>query len=824
MSSIPLNGNWELHPVSNIINKKIPYFQENEYLNITIPGEVHQCLLDNKLIPDPYYGKNELDVIWLGLTEWKIKRNFNYSKSNKKALLVLKNIDTVSTVFINNKEVGKTDNFFSRFLFDITGELKDGENEICFVFESAEKVATSRAEKANMIYPYSEYPNGGKHRNFIRKTQCSFGWDWGLNLQGIGILNDIEIWESDSGYLKSWNCIPRLVDHNWICKLEIEYLAFRDDEINLEMELDKFKHETKIKTNVNQSEYSFTFVIAEEDVERWYPNGYGKPHLYPLLINFGEYSDKRMIGFRTLEVRNNVTFGGRELTVVVNDTEIFCKGANWIPQDGFLSRLNHARYIKILQSAQDANMNMIRVWGGGMYEREEFYDTCDRLGLLIWHDMMFACSTYPSEPWFLESVEQEVKYQIPRLKSHPSIALWCGDNEDIGAIGWYEESRKNPLKYMISYDRLNHGVLEKNIKALDPSRTFWPSSPCGGPGNYDDNWHVDGNGDMHFWNVWHEKRPFEDYYNVKPRFCSEFGYQSFPCISTIKTYCPEEQMNLTSPIMEHHQKNESGNSIILENFSRYFRFPTSFSNMIYLSQVQQALAISTAISYWRSLKPYCMGTLVWQLNDNWPVASWSSVDYYGKWKLLMYELKKLYARITPISFVKDNELFVYATNDTKESVEAKISIKFSTFKGEKIKNMVYRPILEPESVTLIATVNLKDIKTEDTFAYVKLSTSKLYRENMNFLTKPKYCSLTDPKLETEVKKIGKNFELTLSCSHPSFWISLDQGDIKGTFSDNFFSIRPTAGKVVTFFAEEDISLKVFKQNLSVTDLYKAGSV
>ena len=825
MTTTSLNGLWELYPNSRHIAKNAQYFSDHEKVDITIPGEVHQTLLSNNIIPDPFYGKNELETLWVGKADWIIKREFQFKKTQEKALLILKNIDTVATVFINGQEVGKTDNFFARFLFDITSVVIDGTNEIAFHFTSAEKVATERAENCSTTYPSSIYPNGGKNRNFIRKPQCSFGWDWGINLQGIGILNDIVIEQSDTGYLKSWNCIPRLVDHNWVCKLEIEYFAYTETALNLEFEVNERFEKATINVTPNENDYSFTFVIPEEDVEKWYPIGYGKQHLYPLTIKLGEHNDKRMIAFRTLVVRNEITEGGKELTIVVNDKEIFCKGANWIPSDAFLSRLNRARYIKLLQNAADANMNMIRLWGGGMYESEEFYDTCDRLGLLVWHDIMLACSTYPAEEWFYQSLKQELEYQIPRLKSHPSIALWCGDNEDLGAISWYEESRNNPTKYIVSYDRINNGVEAKTIKRLDPTRTFWPSSPCGGPGNYEDNWHKDGNGDMHYWTVWHEKRPFEDYFKVKPRFCSEFGYQSFPSLSTVKSYCPEEELNLTSPIMEHHQKNEAGNSIIIDNFTRYFRFPTSLEKMLYLSQAQQAWAMSCAISYWRSLKPYCMGTLYWQLNDNWPVASWSAIDYYGKWKLLMYETKKFYAQITPLSFVKDNTLFVYATNDTDKEVEAKISVKFSSFKGDKVKHMVYKPILASDTVTPIAQISLKGMKKEEVFAYIKLSTTELYRENMNFLTKPKECALCNPELVTEVKKVGKNFELNLSCTYPAFWIALDQGDIKGTFTDNFFSIRPTAGKIITFISEdEDITLEDFKQKLSVLDLYSAGTI
>jgi Beta-galactosidase/beta-glucuronidase len=737
MITTNLNGTWTLRPNSAGIAKNAPFFKTNESTSINIPGEIHQTLLEQHIIDDPYYAMNEKDALFVGQSDWIISRKFDFHPTGHKPLLILKEVDTVSTVCLNGIEVGHTDNFFARYVFDLSGALKDGENELSFHFESAERVATERFNASATPYPASEYPGGGKHANMIRKTQASFGWDWGINLQSMGILSDVVIEESEYGFLESWNCIPRLVDHNWICRVEIGYRAHRRADLPLEVEVAGRTERAIIRVNPVLKDYSFTFVIPEEDVERWYPAGYGKQHLYPLTITFGDNTDKRMIAFRTLVVRNEKRMGGKELTIVVNDKEIFCRGANWIPADAMPGRITKTRIIRLLTSAYEANMNMIRIWGGGRYECEDFYDTCDRLGLLIWHDLMFACATYPSDEWFLKNVKEELEYQIPRLKSHPSIALWCGDNECLGAIGWYEESKSNMPKYLVNYDRLNHGLEEECIKRLDPSRTFWPSSPCGGPGEFGDNWHMAGNGDMHYWNVWHEKRPFEDYFNVKPRFCSEFGYQSFPSLSTIMTYCPEEQLNLTSPIMEFHQKNDAGNSIILENFSRYFRFPTSFEKMLYLSQAQQAKAMNMAVSYWRSLQPYCMGTIIWQLNENWPVASWSAMDYTGKWKTLMYECKKFYAPITPLSYVKDDSLYVFAANDTDEPIEPKVSVKFSTFKGEKTKQMVFRPVVEPHTVAEICRVSLKKLKRTELFAYIKLSTPNLYKETMEFLAKPR---------------------------------------------------------------------------------------
>ena len=820
-----LDGAWILSAQDpKAIENNCSYFNNINRIDINIPGDVHSTLLNRGFIKDPYYGTDELDTLWVGQNDWKIERSFTFKKTEKRTVLSLTRVDTCARIVLNGKEIGTTDNFFARYNIDVTDSIIDGENHIEFFFTSAEKVAIERNKNLKYPIPCSLYPNGSPNRNLVRKTQCNAGWDWGPCIMSIGIYDPVKLISVNHAFVKSWNCIPKLIDHNWICKAEVTAKVFEECDVDMNIHVAGRDEHTIVHIKPGQEFYSYTFCIPEEDVELWYPAGQGGQHLYPMDISFGDFSDKRMVAFRTLVIKNNVTMGGKELTVCVNGKDIFMKGINWIPMDGLYSRITTSRYIKLLQSVADANMNMVRVWGGGFYENEAFYDTCDRLGILVWHDLMFGCSTYPSDEWFLKSVEKELKYQILRLKSHPCIALWCGNNEDLGALTWYEESIKNRDRYVIDYDRLNEGVCGRLVRELDPSRVFWPSSPCAGPGDFSDTWHNDGNGDMHFWTVWHEGASFDKYRSVKPRFCSEFGYQSFPSLSTVKSYCPEDQLNLTSPVMEHHQKNPRGNSIILENFSRYFRFPNSLEKMLYLSQAQQAWAMQTACEYWRSLRPYCMGTLIWQLNDNWPVASWSAIEYSGKWKLLMYHAKNFFAPIVPIGYIEDGKLKVFITNDTDKAEEVKVSVKFSTYRGEKVRQHVFRVTVEPQSVLEVTQCDISDIDVTTTFAYLKASTPSIYRESVIFLTEPKKCALENPQLNTAIKKVGKGFQIEVSCARPAFWVSLDSQDIKGIFSDNMFSIRPTAQKVVTFTPEgdEDISVTEFSEKLRVYDLYWAG--
>ena len=404
-----------------------------------------------------------------------------------------------------------------------------------------------------------------------------------------------------------------------------------------------------------------------------------------------------------------------------NGRKLFSKGSNWIPCDSLPSRMTKERYEDLINSAVEANMNTLRVWGGGIYENDIFYDLCNKLGIIVWQDFMFACSLYPATDDFLNDVQEEVNYQVSRLQNHPCIAIWCGNNENYGALNWFKESNENRDRYLVDYDRLYQGTIGKTVKKLDSQRIFWPSSPCAGPDDFADNWHADNMGDMHYWSVWHERKSFDAYLQIKPRFVSEFGYESFPSIDCIKSFAEEKDFNFTSPVMEYHQRSPSGNSIMLENFSRYFRFPQGFENMIYLSQVQQAVAIKTAVDWWRSLKPHCMGAIIWQLNDVWPCPSWSSIEYSGKWKLLQYVTKEFFESVYMPAFVKDNELNVVINNDTTQKLKGQIKVDFLRFDGTEYKPSVVKQFELSEDETKTIYTELLDSENKNEYFNIKNS-------------------------------------------------------------------------------------------------------
>jgi beta-mannosidase len=553
-------------------------------------------------------------------------------------------------------------------------------------------------------------------------------------------------------------------------------------------------------------------------IEEWWPAGYGKQPLYELRVRSlaesgegGAHEVAKRIGFRELLVVTDEDKDGRSLKFRVNGRDIFAKGANWIPADALPSRWTRERIAGLLESAKAANMNMVRVWGGGRYESEDFYELCDELGLLVWQDAAFSCALYPASHAFLASVEAELRHQTRRLQSHPSLALWCGNNEALGAINWYEESRKSAARYIVDYDRLNEGTVGRVIRELDPDRTFWPSSPSAGPDDFSDNWHLDSRGDMHYWTVWHEGKPFSAYLDVKPRFCSEFGFQSLPSLRMAASFAPSSELNVTSPAFEHHQRHPRGNTIILETMSRYFRMPRGFRETLWLSQVQQALAIRTAVEYWRSLRDRCMGTLFWQLNDVWPVASWSSLDHDGSWKLLHYEARRFYDPVIVALFVKDGIAQAVGVNDTDHHLYGVLSMRLRRFDGTLAMDIDTDGDLPPGVATLLWKAPISELpcKPDEAYLVARLEASQkgrlpetpalvfgvpsrsggkaeVVRRNQLFLVEPKRCSLVDPRIEHEFERDEEGPILVIKTRAPTFFVTAELDGLRGRYDDAGF--------------------------------------
>jgi beta-mannosidase len=802
-----------------------------------IPGDVHSALLAAKLIPDPYFGRNEDEVQWVGKKEWLVERSFDVPDgllARKSVCLRLEHVDTFCTLSINGQRVGETGNRFRRYDFEVKPFLKSGKNTVTALFKSADLITEELASALPFPLPIVDNATV-KHINLIRKPACNGGWDWGIALMVAGFAGKTELIGSDVARIDYVYCDQKHQPGR--CEVavtaDVTSPAGGDTMLTVSLGESKAKVPVSLKPGANLVSASVTV----ENPRLWWPNGAGEQALYDLAVTVGDTTLSRRLGLRTIEVinkadpvdeKNKGAKPGMSMTFRVNGVDLFCKGANWIPCDAMTARQTNDRYRDLLGSAKAANMNMIRLWGGGQFEDDNFYNACDELGLMVWHDFMFSCALYPSDRAFLGEVEAELAHQLRRLRDHACIALWCGDNECIGALTWFEPSKKNRDLYLLNYDRLSR-VLSESVAKNDPSRIFWPSSPCAGPGDFSDAWHDDNRGDMHYWTVWHENKNFSAFYSVKPRFCSEFGFQSFSSLDVAKTYCSPDQLNPTAPDFEHHQKNTGGNSRIMETMSRYFRFPESFESTLYLSQVQQGIAIKTAVEAWRHLQPRCMGTLYWQLNDNWPVASWSSVEYGGKWKHLHYQAKRFYAPVAVMVVPADNDatnVEVWAVNDRAVPAAAEAAVELWSYSGQKLETVSLKGEVAARSAALLGKLPVSRFGTgkelDQRFLEVVLTAdvggTKEQHRNEWYFSAFKRCDLGDARVDAIPAERNGRWTVTLTTDKPAFFVWVNVSGIRGEFTDNSITLFPGRPVTLTFTPKENASFAAFAKALTVKHL------
>jgi beta-mannosidase len=792
---IDLAGHWRLKS-----------FDGKHKAAMRVPGDVHSALIAEKIIPHPYVGKNEALVQWVAQGDWSVTREFSATET-KGAYLDVTYLDTVATVLINGEIVLEAQNCFRRYRPDVSKALRKGKNTIEIKFYSNSRAAAKRQAAQPFFIPYSTNNCPIPHPNMLRKPQCHNGWDWNLAIAPFGIYGDIKL---------RYALVAR-IEH-----VTAHQVHHKDGSVTLQVMAELFAElaggKIQITTNFNGHALTRdveigpgTWKIHESfEIKKpklWWPAGQGTQHLYDLEVICGESHVKRRIGIRKIDLISQPDKAGSRFAFRVNGHEIFCRGANWIPADALPSQATPELTRKLLQAAADANMNMIRVWGGGFYEQDHFYETCDELGLLVWQDFMFSCSLYPSTDEFLAEVKEEVDYQVRRLGHHACIALWCGDNELIGALTWFEESRKNRDRYLVNYDRLNR-CIEETALAADDSINWWPSSPSPGILNFGDAWHDDSSGDMHFWSVWHEGKDFDHYRDVKPRFCSEFGFQSFPSMAAMREFATPADMNISSPVMDSHQKNKGGNARIAETMFRYFRFPMKFEDFVYVSQIQHGLAMRTAVEYWRTLKPHCMGALYWQLNDTWPVASWSGLDHGGGWKALHYMAKRFFAPVAAFAVPsKDGKtISVMAVNDGLKATKVEVICEAIKPNGTRRKLKSIGKSVPPDRAVEVMTIKTSELT--DAILHITCN-----GQQNHFALKP-YKSYHFENAKITLKQKGN--ELTVTAVKPAYYVSLE-ADVPGHFSDNALDLLVGEPKVIYFIAEDQKA----KPNFTIRDLYSA---
>ncbi|MDD3885537.1 MAG: hypothetical protein PHI35_01550, partial [Victivallaceae bacterium] len=705
--------------------------------------------------------------------------------------LEIDSVDTFAAVLVNDREVGRTANQFLRYRFDVKKFLKAGSNRIEVKITSAAMVARARsaARKLNISpeMPAHELPE----INLIRKMQCSAGWDWGIALPLAGIYGGIRLLSGAGGVI---DFIHTRQQHYapGRCRLEAsaEIFSFTGRSARVEFEFmgESRTVEVELKPGANQVSVCF----EPSHFKLWWPHGCGEQPLYELTVRFNGETATRRIGLRRIEAVYAPDEIGNPLTFRVNGRDIFIKGADWIPPDAFPARCTPELYRETIASASAANMNMLRVWGGGVYESDLFYDICDESGLLVWQDMMFACAIYPSDDEFLAEIAAEAEFQAKRLRHHACIALWCGDNECLGSVNRQSETPAARDLNLLDYDRY-HRVLEKCLAALDPDRLFWHSSPSGGPGVYNDGWQDDTRGDMHYWDVWHGRKPFEAFYSIRPRFCSEFGFQSFPLLETVESFTAPADRNVFSPVMMHHQKSQCGNEVIIANFARYFRMPDDFGGMLYLSQVQQAVGVKTAVEYWRSLRPRCMGVIYWQLNDCWPVASWSSIDYGGAWKALHYQAARFYAPVIITARPEaDGGAVVTAVSDLASAETAAAELIYRSINGEELGRDRYDFELSPGAAEVCRIAPERWAQYGGRAAVLvelKIAAGGSSHENAYFPSPWQSYELPEDEVKCRISLVEPGrVSLERSCRTAAYFVWLSLRGLKSRFDDNSFHI------------------------------------
>jgi beta-mannosidase len=807
--------------------------QENEeWLPAQVPGGVHTDLLEAGVIPDPFAGDNEKRVQWVAERDWTYRRTFTPDAAvlaEQVVFLVCDGLDTLAEVTLNGLVLGQTDNAFRRYRWDVTDILEEGENTLTVRFRSPIQYITERQAERPLRGVGPAIPGGP----YLRKAPCQFGWDWGPQLPPIGIWKDVRLEGRGTARFDDVHVRQRHRDDGVTLAVHVSTESWEDRPLTVLVRV------TGPDGAVQQAQAavlggSQTVPVDVKDPQLWWPNGYGEQPLYDVEVELHAdeaLCDRRTyrVGLRTLELRREPDAWGESFTFVVNGVPIFAKGANWIPADSFPTRITDAHLERLIRDAAATHQNMLRVWGGGVYEEERFYDLCDRYGLLVWQDFTFACSIYPmDDEAFVENAHVEAVQNIRRLRHRASLALWCGNNEmEAGWVHWGWGTREDWAELKDAYDHFFHHLLPQWVAAEDPDRSYWPSSPSSGVPF--DNPQDPARGDAHYWGVWHGGQPFSAYRDQLPRFMSEFGFQSLPPLATVATYADEADWNMTSYVMEHHQRSGSGNGRIVKHMTEHFRMPKDFPSLVYVSMVLQAEGIRFGVEHWRRHMERVSGTLYWQLNDCWPVASWSSLDYYGRWKALHYAARRFYAPV--LLSIEDDlaeaRMTVHVSNDLTEPWEGTVRWSLETLAGEALDTGEVPVEAPPLASSAVATLSFADRLTDDEIRNVVL-VCDLWREDRRIARRlapfvpDKHLALVDPGLavEMEIVQAGE-LSFTMTATSLARFVELGLEGVDVVFSDNYVDVPAGRSVTVTCPLPEGWTLSEARDRLRVRSLYSS---
>lgn len=787
MQTCTLNGTWQLSAGHRSL----------ESVDMQIPGTVLSGLLAAGKIKDPFYRTNEDATRALFWKDYVFTRTFDVDEellAQQHIVLVCEGLDTLAEISINGTFLAKTDNMHRTWKFQAKKLLHPGKNEIQIVFRSVLRFIEDYPYEAHKKINY--IPCGSmKGNQLLRKAHSMFGWDWGPQTIDAGIFRDIYL----QGY--SHARIEDIRIHQQHAKnVSVQTSITLSESVpgqKLCVELSEDGADKPLQTKLCKTNAdgvaAVDFVI--ENPKLWWSNDYGDQPLYivrtTLLDEDGTSLESitRRIGLRTLTISQEKDEWGNEFAFCVNGVKIFTRGGNYIPDDCLYTRITEKKLDYILESCRRAHFNCVRVWGGGYYPSDAFYDLCDEKGLIVWQDLMYACNVYDVTDAFAENCRQETYDNVRRLRHHASLGLWCGNNEIESAWDHWGDFQKETPYLRADYIRLFEEVLPKAVQEADGETFYWHSSPSSG-GCFDNP--DDANrGDTHYWDVWHGQKPFTDYRKYFFRFCSEFGFQSFPCAKTVNSFTLEDDRNIFSRVMESHQKNDAANGKMLYYLSENLRYPKDLTHLLYASQVLQGMAIKYGVDHWRRNRGRCMGTLYWQINDDWPAPSWSSIDYFGRWKALHYMAQKFYAPHAVSMTLEDHRCHVYFSNESFETTEYSLTLSIRDLSGNVLETYETKgnsPAFSAIETAVVDICSWEDQK-DDVFleAVIHTKDQKVLKD-VETLVPYKYLNLKNPVISTEAEETNDAFILHISSDCFAPFVALDFDDADVIFSDNFFHL------------------------------------
>ena len=836
---VPLNSGWEFRQLVNgptVVSANSAVADTSQWRPATVPGSVHLDLLNNKLIPDPYYRDNEAKLQWIENADWEYRTTVQATPallSQKNIDLVFAGLDAYSKVYLNDKLVLTANNMFREWRVNVKPDLKAGANSLRVVIPSPIKSAAEIAANDPWQPKTRVEP-----KTYIRKAAYEYGWDWGPRFVTSGVWRPAQLEAWGDARISNVN-IRQLDVSGSVAHLlaEVEVTASAAGNANVSVEYSLGSGKAIGTARMVQLQQGINRVVLPIDIASpslWYPVGYGSQPIYKFTTRLTvgkQLQDEATTktGLRSIVLRREPDQWGRSFEFIVNGIPVFGKGADVIPFDSFPTRVTTKQYRDVLQSAVDANMNMVRNWGGGYYETDEFYDICDELGIMIWQDFMFGNDWQPGFYDWKLNITTEAAEQLRRLRNHPSIVIWCGNNETEVALAWKDRDKlPADVRFQMWQDYVStfSGILASAVNRYAPETPYWPSSPSSDYEELSDKYQ---SGDMHDWSVWHGRVPFTDYEKHNPRFMTEYGFQSFPEMRTVETFTiPEDRINIFTPVMLAHQKNDAGNSIIKDYMLRDYPQPKDFASFLYASQVLQAEGIKIGAEHLRRNRPRTMGSIYWQLNDCWPVASWSSLDYYGRWKALHYYARRFYAPILVSPHQENGNVAVYIVSDKTTPTVATLRVRILTFDGAMLSDKSQPVTIAPLSSKIYLTMPMLDITNLPNCDLGKIFAvtdvmidSKVISTNEVFFMPKKDMQLPPTKITAALAPAQAAGTYTLHVSAPtlarSVYVSF--GNLDAKLSDNYFDLLP--GQAVDLLITSAASLDDLNKSLKVLSLTDA---